>query len=260
MPSIARWPPSNEFRFLPDSRFGYGGAKQTDVMTRVGSDMDRETENGPAPARVGILARLSRVFSRLVTACFAVALVALPIGFLYFAKQVAQSERQISESADGIVVLTGGSSRINDAMELLAAGKGRRLLITGVYPETRLAEIAHKVPKYQTSFACCVDLDRSALNTFGNALETRRWAVERQFKSLIVVTSNYHMPRAMAEIAHQLPDVRLIAYPVVSETIKAEPWWTSPSTARLLLSEYLKYIVALARMQIDPSPTVREAG
>lgn len=222
--------------------------------------MDRETENGPAPARVGFLARLSRVFRRLMTVCFAVALVVVPVGFLSFAKNVAQSERNLSENADGIVVLTGGSSRINDAMELLAAGKGRRLLITGVYPETRLAEIAHKVPKYQKSFACCVDLDKSALNTFGNALETRRWAVERKFKSLIVVTSNYHMPRAMAEIAHQLPDVRLIAYPVVSETIKAEPWWTSPSTARLLLSEYLKYIVALARMQIDPSPPVHETG
>jgi uncharacterized SAM-binding protein YcdF (DUF218 family) len=216
--------------------------------------MDREAKAGRESARGGILARLSRLLGWLVTACFAVGLVAVPIGFLYFVKDVAQSERQISENADGIVVLTGGASRINDAMELLAQGRGRRLLITGVYPDTRLTEIAHKVPKYQKSFACCVDLDKSALNTFGNALETRRWAIEQEFKSLIVVTSNYHMPRAMAEIAHQLPNVRLIAYPVVSETVKAEPWWTNPAAARLLVSEYLKYIVALARMWIDPSP------
>jgi uncharacterized SAM-binding protein YcdF (DUF218 family) len=69
---------------------------------------------------------------------------------------------------------------------------------------------------------------------------------------LIIVTSNWHMPRAMAEIEHQIPDARLIAYPVVSEKIKGEPWWSSSGTARLLLSEYLKYVFAVVRMRLDP--------
>ena len=73
---------------------------------------------------------------------------------------------------------------------------------------------------------CCVDFDRS-LNTLGNAIETRRWAQKRNIRSLIVVTSGYHMPRAMAEIAHQLPGVTLIAFPVFSEKLRAEPWWSS---------------------------------
>ena len=99
---------------------------------------------------------------------------------------------------------------------------------------------------------CCVDFDRS-LNTLGNAIETRRWAERRGFRSLIVVTSNYHMPRAMTEIAHQLPDAALVPFPVVSDRLKAEPWWASGATTRLLLSEYLKYIFAQVRIRLNPA-------
>ena len=73
-----------------------------------------------------------------------------------------------------------------------------------------------------------------------------------QFNSLIVVTSNWHMPRAMAELEHQLPDVTLVPYPVVSEKMKSDPWWSDLATARVLLGEYLKYLFALTRMQVDP--------
>ena len=105
-------------------------------------------------------------------------------------------------------------------------------------------------------FTCCIDLDRSALNTFGNALETRRWARQHNFNSLIVVTSNWHMPRAMAELEHQLPDVTLIAFPVISEKVKSEPWWSNFETARFLFAEYLKYLFALSRMHLDPDTAV----
>ena len=83
-------------------------------------------------------------------------------------------------------------------------------------------------------------------------METKRWAREHNFNSLIVVTSNWHMPRAMAELTRQLPDVTLISYPVISEKAKADPWWSSAETARIYLSEYLKYLFARLRMQLDP--------
>ena len=150
--------------------------------------------------------------------------------------------------ADGIVVLTGGSSRIDDAIELLASGRGQRLLISGVNPATRQREISQLRPEHQKYFTCCVDLDRFALNTVGNAIETRRWVEGRGFKSLIVVTSNYHMPRAMAELAHQLPDITLVAFPVVTE--QSHPHWISGPTLRLLFSEYVKYTFALVRMRL----------
>jgi len=172
-------------------------------------------------------------------------------GFGWFVAQIAGDEITLDRKADGIVVLTGSAARIPDAIELLATEHGKRLLITGVYRATSAREIARVTPLHSKYFTCCIDLDRSALNTFGNALETRRWARQHNFNSLIVVTSNWHMPRAMAELDHQLPDVTLIAFPVISEKVKAEPWWSNLDTARLLFGEYLKYVFAQARMRLD---------
>lgn len=178
--------------------------------------------------------------------------LALTGGFFWFAAQIADGEVTLNRKADGIVVLTGAAARIPDAIELLASERGKRLLITGVHRDTSAREIARLTPLYSKYFSCCIDLDRSALNTFGNALEARRWTREHNFSSLIVVTSNWHMPRAMAEIAHQLPDVTLIPYPVISEKVRTEPWWESAGTARFLVAEYLKYLFALVRMGLDP--------
>ena len=172
------------------------------------------------------------------------------IGFVGFVSQLRGSESSPESKADGIVVLTGGSSRVSDAMELLAGGFGRRLLISGVHPTNGTLDISRSVPDSARLLACCVDLDRSAINTRSNAVETRRWVNERGFHSLIVVTSNYHMPRAIVELSHEMPGVSLIPFPVVGETWRAEPWWSSGATMRLLLSEYAKYVVAEARVRL----------
>ena len=174
-------------------------------------------------------------------------------GFWWFVRQMPVVEAAPSRNAEGIVVLTGGALRISDALELLASGHGQRLLISGVNRMTRPYEIARLVPEHQRWFSCCVDLDHSATNTIGNAIETRRWVEERRFKSLIVVTANYHMPRAMAELEHELPGVALVPYAVVSDRVRIENWWDNPATARLLILEYLKYIVARSRMVL-PHP------
>lgn len=185
-----------------------------------------------------------------MTVCVAGAVV-LGGGFLWFVSGIATEEVPLDGSADGIVVLTGAAARIPDAIELLAAEHGKRLLITGVHRTISAKEIARLTPLYAKYFTCCIDLDRSALNTFGNALETKRWAHDHNFMSLIVVTSNWHMPRALVELEHQLPEVRLIPFPVMSVKLKTEPWWQSVDTARLLFGEYLKYLLALTRMRLD---------
>jgi uncharacterized SAM-binding protein YcdF (DUF218 family) len=181
------------------------------------------------------------------------ALAALGGGFLWFVWRVPTHEVALDRNADGIVVLTGGASRIADAIDLLASGRGTRLLISGVYHATTSDEIAHLMPKYHDLILCCVDLDYYALNTTGNAVETRNWVRKRGFRSLIVVTSNYHMPRTMAELAGQMPDVELIPFPVIPDRMRNDPWWADGLTARLLVSEYLKYIVVQVRMRLTPA-------
>jgi len=203
-----------------------------------------------------MFAGVARWIGFLTMAVGATGVILLAGGFFWFVSRIASDEVSLETKADGIVALTGAAARIPDAIELLATERGKRLLITGVYRATSSREIAQITPLYSKYFTCCIDLDRSALNTFGNALETRRWAREHNFNSLIVVTSNWHMLRAMAELAHQLPDVTLIAYPVISEKVKSEPWWSNTDTARLLLAEYLKYIFALMRMRLDPDGAI----
>jgi uncharacterized SAM-binding protein YcdF (DUF218 family) len=192
---------------------------------------------------------------------FALAILAvLGGGFVWFVWRVPATEVALNRNADGIVVMTGGASRISDAIELLAAGHGKRLLISGVNPATTSAEIARNNPRFEKLVVCCVDLDHSAINTVGNAIETRRWARDRKFTSLIVVTSAYHMPRTMAELELQMPDIALVPFPVVTEKLRNEPWWASGPTARLILSEYAKFVVSQLRMRIEPAPTLSESS
>jgi uncharacterized SAM-binding protein YcdF (DUF218 family) len=200
------------------------------------------------------LGRFARGLWRLIVlATFALA-VAFAAGFLWFVGSVPTEEVSIDRPADGIVVLTGGASRITDAIELLAAGRGKRLLISGVHPTTSSNELARLSPAYRRWMTCCVDLGHAAINTTGNAIETRQWVTDRGFRSVIVVTSNYHMPRTMAELRRRMPDVALVPFPVVTDKMRNEAWWSSPPTAKLLFSEYLKYIVAQVRFRLGTEP------
>src|SRR5262244_3420780 len=201
---------------------------------------------------------LRRRLVRSICAAPVIAFLALIVGFLWFMLHIPNEESRLDHAADGIVALTGGASRIADAVELLASGRGRRLLITGVAPTTNTAELIRLVPDHERWFGCCIDLDYTAVNTVGNAAQTSRWARERGFRSLVVVTSSYHMPRALLEIGHRLPDVTLIPFPVITEQHRAEPWWSNVGTARTVAFEYLKFIVAAARIGLEPVPAMTE--
>jgi len=196
---------------------------------------------------------MMRGFMRAILFVVLAIVVVIGGGFVWFVLHVPDTEVALDRNADGIVVLTGGASRISDAIELLAAGHGKRLLISGVHHTTSSTEIARSNPRHKGLVACCVDLDHSAINTTGNAIETRRWVRDRGFSSLIVVTSAYHMPRTMAELARQMPEIALVPFPVVTDKMRSEAWWSSAPTAKLLFSEYLKYIVAQVRFRLGAS-------
>jgi uncharacterized SAM-binding protein YcdF (DUF218 family) len=183
--------------------------------------------------------------------------LALAAGFVAFATSVADTRIPADVRAEGIVVLTGGGGRIDSALHLLAEGRARRLLISGVNPTVDLKALAGTVDKnLEVALACCVDLGRDARDTIGNAAEARDWVRAKGYTSLIVVTSDYHMPRSMAELAEAMPKVRLIPYPVTNPELHLADWWNNASAFVLLLREYSKYLFAAARVRVaGPAPS-----
>ncbi|OAI23680.1 hypothetical protein A1351_19040 [Methylosinus sp. R-45379] len=203
---------------------------------------DREARGWAAPGRW----RLA------VLALFCFLASAFVAGFIGFALSLERTESTLTVQADGVVVLTGGSDRVYEAGGLLARGQARRLLITGVNRATRGHEIAKLLPVSRELFECCVDLGYRAQDTIGNARETRDWAHAHGIGagSLIIVTSNYHMPRALAELSAALPGAELYPFAVVSDHLRVEDWLGDLAVTRLIAAEYVKYLYVLLRTRL----------
>jgi uncharacterized SAM-binding protein YcdF (DUF218 family) len=195
------------------------------------------------------LKRLRRRIPPVAVVMFAL-IVALGIGFVIFSEHVSNLEAPASDQrADAIIVLTGGKARIEVALELLAEKRGERLLISGVHPSTKREALQRITGADAALFACCVDLDRSALNTIGNAVESAKWIRQHNYKRIFIVTNNYHMPRSILELSRHIPDVELIPYPVINSDLKNN-WMHQGDTLRVLFTEYLKYTGALAHISL----------
>lgn len=177
-------------------------------------------------------------------------------GFIRFTQEVAQlsTPRQV-ERADGIVVLTGGALRLDQAIGLLKDGRAERLLISGVNPGTSIATLSRLTETDRAWFDCCVDLDYAALNTIGNAEMTERWARLRGFDELILVTSDYHMPRTLLEFDRftKVPVIR--PYPVARADLWADQTMPSGFGLKVLLTEYAKLVAARLRLATGLEPT-----
>lgn len=170
-------------------------------------------------------------------------------GLMAFADRVQRSTPATEPGrADGIVVLTGASdARIQTAMQLLLDGRATRLLVSGVNREVRREELRALTPGPNRLFDCCVDLGFDAEDTLGNAQEIAAWSEAKGFDSLIVVTSDYHMPRALLEIRGLMREAELIPYPVETPSLETEDWWRSGQGMRRMTTEYSKYLVVLVR-------------
>jgi len=183
-------------------------------------------------------------------------------GFLRFADSVTTLKAPLDPRADAIVVLTGGYQRIDQAVELLQKGAGKRLLISGVHPTTTPKQIRRMTQASPELFSCCVDVGYDALDTIGNAQEASNWIHQRGYKSVLVVTNNYHMPRSLAELAYVDSETQFIPYPVVNTDLKTSNWFTDPNAMRVMLAEYVKVLFAGARnlTGLGRHPGLRSAG
>ncbi|MET0406871.1 MAG: YdcF family protein [Hyphomicrobium sp.] len=173
---------------------------------------------------------------------------ALAFGFVLFAVSVTRDDAAGWDKADGIVVLTGGDNRIEAGAKLMSEQRAKRMLISGVNRKVSREEMQRLVSVDKRIFNCCVDLGYEALDTVGNADETRTWATTNGYTRLIIVTSRYHMPRSLAELALAMPGVTLLPYAVTPRRFPEAAWWLHATTTRVLLSEYLKYLPAVARL------------
>jgi len=184
-------------------------------------------------------------------AAFLVVVLIWAAGLAAFAARVQQSTPPPDpDPADGVVALTGASlDRISAGMELLQDGLGKRLLISGVNRGVSREDIRNVSKAARRLYDCCVDLGFTAIDTVGNARETADWARQMRYDSLIIVTSDYHMPRAMLELRAVMPEPKfhLQAYAVPTPSLKARHWWRSPRSARLMVVEYCKYLAILGR-------------
>jgi uncharacterized SAM-binding protein YcdF (DUF218 family) len=170
-------------------------------------------------------------------------------GLLWFATPPSGETR--AAATDAIVVLTGGSLRLQSGIDLLRAGKGRKLFVSGVNQQVDLDDLLGVSGHAPDWARCCIVLGHEADDTFGNAQETAQWIRGQGFRSLRLVTAWYHMPRSLLEFDRAMPEIDIVAHPVFPEQVKQERWWTWRGTAMLLVNEYFKYLGALARPLIE---------
>ncbi|WP_082639739.1 MULTISPECIES: YdcF family protein [unclassified Aureimonas] len=170
-------------------------------------------------------------------------------GFVRFARDVALlTTPPTAARADGIVVLTGGEQRLQQGIDLLRSGEGQRLLVSGVNRGTSARALARTTGTDAGLFECCVDLDYEALNTIGNAEMATRWAREHGFRRLLLVTSDYHIPRSLLEMA-DVPDApEIVPYPVSPDKLWRPDGWPTRLGLRLLATEYAKVLAVKARV------------
>lgn len=191
--------------------------------------------------------RLIRRLGVLAALCF----VLWVIGLLWFAAMLPVSVADTSRATDAIVVLTGGSGRVHQGLELLAERRARKLFVSGVYRGVDVEELLRVSRQSPEDLACCVALGYQADNTRGNAIETAAWMRAEGLGSLRLVTAVYHMPRSLLEFRRAMPGIEIVPHPVFTEHFKQSAWWRWPGSANLVVSEFSKYLIALVRGLFD---------
>lgn len=161
----------------------------------------------------------------------AVTLLAWMLGFAWFGIFLPQPLD--GRQTDAIVVLTGGAGRIDRGIALLQDGAAKRMLISGVDRSVRPGELAAQYATPDQLFACCITLGREAIDTRSNAIETARWLERRDYKTVRLITTDWHMRRAALELRQALPGRVTIVY----DAVPSRPSLT------VLLREYNKYLL-----------------
>ena len=168
-------------------------------------------------------------------------LILYGLGFALFGVTLGKPAREDAARTDGIVVVTGGAGRIEHGVQILADGRGKRMLVAGTDPAVTKADIIRRLGGHGRLVQCCVDLGSESVDTRSNAEETKRWLERRKYKSVRLITSDWHMRRARYEFRRVLED----RYQVVPDAVRTEPGFMT------LFGEYNKYLLRRIAVWLD---------
>jgi len=166
------------------------------------------------------------------------------IGLIWYVREVPTNRVEDRTKTDAIIVLTGGTGRLEAGLQLLSEDYAKSLFISGVARGLDVQALLKLVSRNPNEFACCIAVGYRADNTAGNAAETTNWIVKNRFTSLRLVTASYHMPRSLFEFRRTMPEIKIVPHPVFPPKFKRLSWWRWPGSAQLLASEFNKYLIA----------------
>lgn len=167
-------------------------------------------------------------------------------GLLWFVDRIPRSLQDAGRPTDAIVVLTGGSLRVETGFQLLSERLAEKLFVSGVEKGVPIDDLLAVYGLTPEDMECCITLGYMAADTPGNAAESANWVRANRLASVRLVTSNYHMPRSLLEFQGAMPGVEIVPHPVFSDRVLIDEWWRRPGTAALIVTEYNKYLLAAA--------------
>ena len=171
-------------------------------------------------------------------------------GFVIFAQSLPDTVAMPKIKTDAIVVLTGGSLRLETGLDLLTDNRASKLFVSGVHRGVDVQQLIQIGQMLPDAVTCCVALGYDADNTEGNAKETAAWLKKEQYRSIRLVTSSYHMLRSLAEFRAVMPEIKIIEHPVFPKSFKSKNWWFWPGSTGLIVEEYNKYLIAYVRRKL----------
>ncbi|MDC0093012.1 YdcF family protein [Alphaproteobacteria bacterium] len=179
------------------------------------------------------------------------------IGLFDFKEKILSLQKHSNTLNSNVVILTGGSNRIKDGLKIINnvdkfTKANLKILISG----TGKGFTKISLKKMLTSnfnlklLECCIELESISKNTYSNASETYKWVTLNNINKFILITSNYHMPRAILEFKNKMPNLEIFTYPISPKNHNISKWLSSSETFSLIFVEYSKLLIASLRIKI----------
>lgn len=180
------------------------------------------------------------------------------VNLFKFKETILSFKKYNNTKSSNIVILTGGTNRIKDGLKIIKGfNKSReinfKILVSGTGKGFTKKILMDQIePNFNLDLIeCCIDLDSVSKNTFTNAIETSKWARENNINEFILITSNYHMPRAILEFKNIMPYKKIYTFPIKPKKHNIKNWLDSYQTFNLILKEFCKYIFSSLRIKIS---------